>query len=67
MLTKEAKALFKSKREQHSFRSSFTPPKPFKVSGDQLEDLKVKASVILTNIFLRISEISNNKTFCDTT
>ena len=57
MLSIKAKSVFQSKQEQHSFRTSLTPPKHFSFHHDQLEYLKIQSSEILSEIFARIADL----------
>ena len=54
-LQQRAKTIFQSKSKQRNFRSTFTPPKQFSFSQQQLKYLKVKSDECLTNIFITIS------------
>ncbi|CAB3998876.1 Hypothetical predicted protein [Paramuricea clavata] len=58
-LQQRAKTIFESKTKQANFRSTFTPPKQFSFSQQQLDYLKVKCAATLTNIFTTISKNIN--------
>ena len=53
-LTKKAKIIFGSKEHQMNFRSTFTPPKQFTFSLQQLQFLKTKCAQFLTTIISKI-------------
>ena len=64
-LKRKAMAVFQSKKSQHNFRSSFTPPKKSSFSHNQLKSLKLSAATHLTKMFSRISSLSFSPNFED--
>ena len=62
-LKKKAKSIFQSKAKQENFRASYTLPKSFSFSHNQLKYLKVKCAEALCVIFESISQCIGKGSF----
>ena len=60
-ISKKAKMIFTAKTELKSFKSVFTPPKPFSFSRNVLRSLKVKAAEIIANLLKLVTDASATK------
>ena len=63
ILKRKAKAIFQSKSTQRNFRNQFTPQNNSIFSSSKLNQIKFKVAELLTGIFSRISELSLNNDF----